>query len=606
MAERNEGRRGRRAPLAKEDKRSLNKESRQRLRRIFSYVKPYRAYFIFGMLFMGLSTGSLMLFPYLAGKMLDVAQGQGGDFPLTTVSEVGLALIGVFVLQAMFAFSRSMLMAQVSERSMADLRKDVFGKMIALPLTFYDKRRTGELISRITSDASTLYDLFSVNLAELIRQVIVLLFGVTALLVLSPQLTGFMLATFPILVVLALVFGRFIRKRSKETQDKLAETNVIVEETLQAIHTVKSFTSEIWELMRYRKAMDGQVSLAIKTAWYRSGFISLSPLMLFLGIAAVLWYGATLMEAGEVTYGSIFSFVTYTVFIGGSMAGFSNLYASLQRAIGSSERVLDILKEDVEPTIVEEPPMPIKLEGHIQYKDVHFSYPTREDIEVLKGISIEIPPGEKAALVGHSGAGKSTIVQLLMRFYPISQGQILVDDQPLDDFQLRSFREQIGVVPQEVLLFGGSIRENIGYGKPGASDEEIREAARKANALQFIEGFPEGMETLVGERGVKLSGGQRQRIAIARAILKDPAILILDEATSSLDAESESLVQEALEELMRNRTTIIIAHRLGTIRKADRIYVLDQGQIIESGTHEELLTRDNGTYTNLVKLQLAD
>lgn len=607
MAENNDrGRRGRRDPLAKEDKRKFNKESRAKLRKIFSYVRPYRGYFIMGLVAMTISNTLFMSFPYLSGKMLDAATGDLADFPLTSIGQIGIAMLAIFVVQAIFAYSRVLLLAQVSERGMADLRKEVFSRLLSLNMTFYDKRRTGELISRITADAGTLYDLFSITLAEFIRQILVLLVGVGALLILSPQLTIFMLATFPFLVILAIVFGRLIRNKSKETQDRLAETNVIVEETLQAIQTVKAFTSELFEILRYRKSMASQVNTALKAATYRGAFISLSFLLLLGGIVGVIWYGALLVQDGTMTSGGLISFVLYTGFIGGSMAGFSSLYTQIQRAIGSSERVLDILEENGEPT-VKEPRVPeLQLKGHIQYRDVSFSYPTRPEVEVLKGITLEIQPGEKAALVGHSGAGKSTIFQLLMRFYPTAGGSISVDGQSTVDYDLRRYREQFGIVPQEVLLFGGSIRENIAYGRPSATDDEIEEAAKKANAWQFISSFPEALDTVVGERGVKLSGGQRQRIAIARAILKDPAILILDEATSSLDAESEALVQEALETLMHNRTTIIIAHRLGTIRKADKIYVLDQGKIIEEGTHEELLQNGEGSYTNLVKLQLAD
>ncbi|HAA15389.1 MAG TPA: multidrug ABC transporter ATP-binding protein [Cytophagales bacterium] len=612
MADDNNRGRGRgrgRTPLEKEERRKFNKESRQKLARIFTYIGPYRIYFFLGLISMVISTVLFMAFPYLSGLMVDAAKGENVEIPylaLDSISDIGFAMIGVLVLQGVFSFGRVIFLARVSEPAMADMRKDIFSKLISLNFTFFDKRRTGELISRITADAGTLYDMFSVNLIELIRQVLTLVFGIGALLILSPKLTSFMLATFPVVVIIAIVFGRIIRRKSKETQDRLAETNVIVEEALQAIEAVKSFTGELFEKLRYGKSMHEQVKVALSAAWYRGLFISLSFVLLFGGIVAVIWYGAYLIQNGDVTDGGLFAFVFYTGLIGGSMAGFSSLYAQLQRAIGSSERVLDILGEDGEPTVAESALPPLDFQGHIQYQDVRFAYPTREDMEVLKGISLEIQPGEKAALVGHSGAGKSTMVQLLMRFYPLNGGEIMVDGQAAAEYDLRRYREQIGIVPQEVLLFGGTIRENISYGKPSASEEEIVSAAKRANAWQFIESFPEGLDTIVGERGVKLSGGQRQRIAIARAILKDPAILILDEATSSLDAESEALVQEALEELMHNRTTIMIAHRLGTIRKADKIYVLDQGQIIESGTHEELLARDEGTYTNLVKLQLTD
>jgi ABC-type multidrug transport system fused ATPase/permease subunit len=316
-----------------------------------------------------------------------------------------------------------------------------------------------------------------------------------------------------------------------------------------------------------------------------------------------MWYGASLVASGEMSVGELVSFVLYTTFIGGSIAGLGDIYSQLQKAIGSSERVLEILEEEAESEAGDVSPI---FRGEIEFDQVRFRYPTRPEVEVLKSVSFHIKSGEKVALAGHSGAGKSTIIQLLSRFYEVENGAIRVDDRDVKDWDLKSLRSKIGIVPQEVLLFGGSIRENIAYAKPGASEEEIVLAAKKANAWQFISQFPEGLDTLVGERGVKLSGGQRQRVAIARAILKDPAILILDEATSSLDAESESLVQEALDELMKGRTTLIIAHRLATIRKVDRIYVLSEGKIVEQGSHMELLKDTSGFYANLVRLQFAD
>jgi ABC-type multidrug transport system fused ATPase/permease subunit len=401
-----------------------------------------------------------------------------------------------------------------------------------------------------------------------------------------------------------MVFGRFIRKLSKKTQSELASANVIVEETLQSINIVKAFTSELTEVLRYRKSLDKVVKVALKSATYRGAFISFIIFAMFGGIVAVLWYGASLVQEGSMSVGDLLSFVLYTTFIGGSIAGLGDLYGQIQKAIGASERVMEILQEEEEFKI--EAKEKIHLQGAIQFENVKFSYPTRKDVQVLKNLNLSVGAGEKIALVGHSGAGKSTIIQLLMRFYPLGSGQIKVDDQNIESLSITGYRQNIGIVPQEIILFGGSIRENIAYGKPNASDEEIIAAAEKANAWLFIKDFPEGLDTLVGERGVKLSGGQRQRIAIARAILKDPKILILDEATSSLDAESENLVQQALDELMKNRTTIIIAHRLATIRKVDKIFVLKEGQISEQGSHQELLESENGTYSNLVKLQLQD
>lgn len=582
------------------EKRPLNKSGVQKLLGVFRFVLPYRWTFILGLVALGLSSGTLLAFPYFAGKLLDVAQGKK-DFFFTSINQIALALIGILLIQSVFSFIRVYTFTFVSERTLADLRQHVYTKIVWLPLSFFDSRRIGELISRITSDVSTLQDTFTFTLAELLRQLLVLLIGIPVIFILYPKLTIFMLLTFPVLVIAALFFGKFIRKLSKKTQDQLAISNVIVEETLQSIAVVKSFTNELFEVLRYKKSLDEVVKTAIHASRYRGLFISFTIVALFGGIVAVSWYGAYLVQSGEAEVGELFSFVLYTAFIGGSIAGLGDIYSQLQRSVGASERILEILDQPDERSALTQP---IKLKGTIEFDQVSFTYPTRPDIEVLKKISFKVKPGEKVALVGPSGSGKSTIINLLMRFYPIKSGSIRLDEKDNQTYNLFDYRHNIGIVPQEVILFGGTIRENIAYGKPGASEQEIREAAIKANAWEFIDSFPEKLDTIVGDRGVKLSGGQRQRVAIARAILKDPSILILDEATSSLDAQSEKLVQEALEKLMENRTTIVIAHRLSTIRKVDRIMVIKDGEIAESGSHLELSSLDNGIYSNLLRLQL--
>ncbi|HZX73683.1 MAG TPA: ABC transporter transmembrane domain-containing protein [Cyclobacteriaceae bacterium] len=567
--------------LEEGEKRSLNKSNLNKLLGVFRFTLPYKWTFILGIVSLALSSGTLLSFPYLAGMMLDVAQGKSVYF-FTSITQVALTLFAVLALQAIFSFVRVYTFSIVSERSLSDIRSAVYEKIIWLPQSFFDSRRVGELLSRITADVGTLQDVFSVTLAELLRQLLILLIGVPLLLVLMPKLTGFMLLTFPLLVIAALFFGKFIRKLSKKTQDQLASTNVIVEETLQSIAVVKSFTNEMFEVLRYKKSLTDVVNTAIRTARYRGLFISFVILALFGGIVGVSWYGAYLVEIKEATVGDLLSFVFYTIFIGGSIAGLGDIYSQVQKSIGASERIIEILDERDEQNNSTES---VKLGGEIHFEHVQFSYPSRADVAVLHDINFSIQPGEKIALVGPSGSGKSTIINLLMRLYPTNHGVIKSDGIDVSNYPLSAYRKNIGIVPQEVMLFGGSIKENIGYGKPGASDEDIRLAAQKANALEFIEKFPEQFNTLVGDRGVKLSGGQRQRIAIARAILKDPAILVLDEATSSLDAGSEKLVQDALETLMENRTTIIIAHRLSTIRKADRILVIKDGNIAEAGSH---------------------
>ncbi|MBS9523410.1 ATP-binding cassette domain-containing protein [Litoribacter alkaliphilus] len=588
--------------LEEHEKRKLNKDNFRKLGGIFGFMMPYKAPFILGLLFLVLSSLTLLAFPFVAGKLIDTASGQA--WIVNDINSIALILVGILFVQSVFSFFRVWLFAQVSEKSMRDIRVALYDRLVHLPMSFFDKRRTGELISRITADISLLQDTFSVTLAELIRQLITLLAGTVFLFYTTPKLTLFMLATFPVLVLIAMVFGKYIRKLSKATQDELASANVIVEETLQSIMTVKSFAGEDYETRRYGTGLNRVVKVALKAASFRGAFISFIIFALFGGIVAVMWYGATLVATGAMSIGDLVSFVLYTTFIGGSIAGLGDIYGQVQKAIGSSERVLEILDEKPEESLTDF--QHTKLKGEVAFQNVAFNYPTRPDVQVLRNISFHIAPGQKIALAGHSGAGKSTIIQLLLKFYQVGAGAIKIDGQNVDKWNLKQLRSNVGIVPQEVLLFGGSIRENIAYAKPDATEEDIMLAAKKANAWQFIQSFPDGLDTLVGERGVKLSGGQRQRVAIARAILKNPSILILDEATSSLDSESESLVQEAMDELMKGRTTIIIAHRLSTIRKVDRIYVLKEGQIVEEGTHDSLAHKDEGFYANLVRLQFAE
>ncbi|MFY0653126.1 MAG: ATP-binding cassette domain-containing protein [Cyclobacteriaceae bacterium] len=591
------------AKLAEEEKRSLNKKNLQKLLGVFRYILPYQARFIIGFVLLVFSSFLLLAFPFIAGKLIDAASGTL-DWVFNEVNQIAILLLAILFVQSILSFLRVYLFAQVSEQAMSDVRKSLFERIVYLPISFYDKTRTGELMSRISSDVTLLQTTFSTTLAEVTRQLVTLVVGVIIIFFTTPSLSLFMLATFPFLIILAMIFGKKIKKLSKDTQEELARSSTIVEETLQAILTVKTFTNELLEIARFKSSQSKVVSKAIATAKYRGGFISFIIFGMLGGMVAIMWFGATELQKGNIQMGELMSFFFYTAFIGGSIAGLGDMYGQVQRAIGASERILEILDEVQEEVQSDE--SELALQGNISFENVEFAYPSRKEFEVIKKASFNIKSGEKVAFVGTSGAGKSTLIQLLLRLYPIDKGNIKIDDTDVTNYELSAYRKNIGLVPQEVILFGGSIRENIAYGNPNASEEELKVAAQKANALDFIQSFPDGLETLVGERGVKLSGGQRQRIAIARAILKDPAILVLDEATSSLDAQSEKEVQDALNQLMKNRTTIIIAHRLATIRQVDRIYVLENGEIIETGNHQELSSKVNGVYENLVRLQFSE
>ncbi len=585
----------------KDLKDKFSKESFKKSLRIFTYIKPYKWKFIFGMFLLFLSSMVFMIFPYLSGEMIDIAQGESKfGFDLKGIAWI---LVIVLFIQGFVSYTRVILFAHVSEKAIRDLRKSLYDRLITLPLVFFEENRVGELISRLTSDVERLDRVFSITLAEFFRQIIILVVGVGFIAFTTPRLSGIMLLTFPIIVVGGFFFGKYIRKLSKQKQKQLAESNIIVSETSQSIQTVKSFTNEKFESNRYEKSLNILVDIALKFAKGRASFSVFIVTVLFGALFFIIWKGAVMLEAGTITAGELVAFVFYTGIIGASIASLGNFVTELLGGIGATERLMEILDMEPEVTYSQMDDEPAKIYGNIEYKDVVFSYPTRRDIEVLQGLNLKIAAGQKIALVGASGAGKSTIIQLLQKFYELQSGDILVDDKSIFEYGVSEYRNNLGIVPQDVILFGGSIRENLLYGKPGATEEELIEAAKISNSWEFISRFPEQLETVVGERGVKLSGGQKQRIAIARAVLRNPTILLLDEATSSLDAESESLIQEALSRLMEGRTSIIIAHRLSTIRDVDQIYVIGDGKIIEQGTHQELTAIEDGAYNTLAKLQ---
>jgi ABC-type multidrug transport system fused ATPase/permease subunit len=583
-------------PKAKITASSINKA-----KIIFKYAGNNTWKFYLGLLFLLLTSVTALAFPKFMGMLVDCVNKK--DSALANQIALGLAL--VLVLQSIFSFFRLSLFVNFTENTLANVRLALYTNLVKLPMSFFSQKRVGELNSRISNDISQIQDTLTTTIAEFLRQFILIIGSFVMLASINIKLTIMMVSVVPLVGVAAVFFGRFIRKYSKKVQDQVAESQVVVEETMQGISIVKAFANEWYEIERYTTKIKEVVKVAIKGGQLRGYFASFIIVCLFGTIVAVVWYGVQLSIAGEITVGELFTFILYSSYVGASSGGIAELYAQMQKAIGATERVFELLEEIPEEINSTENQNFPKIKGDVSFKNVAFTYPSRKEIQVLKEVSFTALSGQKIAIVGPSGAGKSTIASLLLRFYDTTGGSITIDDKNMLDYDLEALRGNMSIVPQDVILFGGTIKENIAYGKPNATDDEIMLAAKQANALQFIQGFPEKFETVVGERGIKLSGGQRQRIAIARALLKNPSILILDEATSSLDSESEKLVQEALEILMEGRTSIIIAHRLSTIRSADQILVLDQGQITEKGTHQELIAIENGIYKNLSNLQFS-
>jgi ABC-type multidrug transport system fused ATPase/permease subunit len=591
------------------EKVKITKSSIKKAKGIFTYLKPYAGIYFIGWIFLVLSTSAGLVFPYLMGKLLGAGAATSnmsdaiGLIDMSNINNVAIALFVLFGFQSLFSFVRVVLFNNVTENALRDLRNDAFSKLVYMPMDFFNRNKVGELTSRLSSDIAQIQETLRTTIAEFFRQIIIVVGGILFLFFISWKLALIMLGTVPVMAIVAVIFGRYIRKLSKEAQDYIAESNSIVEEALTGIANVKSFTNEFFIFSNYKKSTQQTRDLNVRSGIWRGLFVSFIIFCLFGAIVFIVWRGL-LMTQGvnpELNTEGFYQFVLFTIMMGASVGSLPDLYASVQKAIGATENLMDIIHQDTEVQL-NHGTRKDRLSGSISFEKVHFSYPQRSDVEVLKGISFDIKQNQTLALVGQSGSGKSTISNLLLQFYSLNEGGIMFDGIPAKDFELNALREQMAIVPQEVILFSGNIRENILFGNPAATEEQIIEAAKQANAWEFIDAFPNKLDTEVGDRGIQLSGGQKQRIAIARAILKNPTILILDEATSALDSESERLVQDALDKLMKGRTSVVIAHRLSTIRNADQILVLQAGKVEESGTHQSLMEL-KGLYADYVGLQ---
>lgn len=594
----------------KEEKIKVTKESIQKAKGIFTYLRPYRLQFLIGWIFLALSTSAGLVFPFLMGQLL----GSGSAKPknleesvrlidLNNVNTIAILLFILFGVQSLFSYFRVVIFTNVTENALRDVRKSAFNKLIYMPMDFFNQNKVGELTSRLSSDIVQIQDTLKTTISEFFRQIIMIVGGITFLFFLSWKLALIMLGTVPVMAIIAVFFGRFIRNLSKKAQDQAASSNSIIEEALSGISNVKSFTNEGFVLSKYMKAIEEIRTLNIKSGVWRGLFISFIIFCLFGAIVFIVWQGLLMTQGPhpELSAQSFYSFIMFTIMMGASIGSLPDLYASIQKSIGATENLMNIINSPSEKETLIGTEQP-EINGEISFEHVEFSYPQRNDIKVLNDISFKANVNDTIALVGTSGSGKSTISSLLLKYYTITSGAIQFNGTPIEKIDTHYLRSKMAIVPQEVILFGGSIRENIAFGNTDADEAAIIAAAKQANAWEFISSFPEGLETEVGDRGIQLSGGQKQRIAIARAIIKNPTILILDEATSALDSESEKLVQDALDKLMVGRTSIVIAHRLSTIRNANQILVIQQGEIAEKGTHDELIAL-NGHYSKLVELQ---
>lgn len=597
----------------KNGKVSLTKNSYTQAKNFLSYVKPYSGIYFLGFIFLLLSSGVSASLPIFLGQILGAEATEfSSEWEFASSNNIyGVLTILALILplQALFSFFRIITFHYVTHSAIKDMRQNAFSVLIKSPMAYFDTSKTGETISRISNDTEQIQETLTTTIAEFLRQIIIVAVGLIYIFIISPKLVLIMLAVIPVAAITAVLFGKFIKKLSRSAQNETATSNHILEEALVGIKNLKAYTNEFIELSKYSKAVQKVKGYNMKAALWRGMFVAFIVTIMVGAIVFIIWQGIEMVQLGPsegIHKKEFFQFILFTVMLGTSIGSLPDLFAKIQKAIGATENVMEIIQQETEDIDISQPVSGDKfLKGSIDFKNVRFAYPSRKEIQILEDLNLQIKAGEQVALVGPSGSGKSTIASLLLQFYALDGGTITFDGIDASSYALNELRSQMAFVPQEVILLGGSIEENIRYGKPTASYEEVKEAARKANALSFIEEFPDKFKTIVGDRGIQLSGGQRQRIAIARAILRDPSILILDEATSALDSESEVAVQDALNKLMHGRTSIIIAHRLSTVKKADAIVVLEKGQIVEQGTHDELTAIHNGVYQKLSQLQFS-
>lgn len=595
---------GRAASPLSPDAPRVRRDPRQ-LVRLLAFARPYRWVFVVGVVATLVSSGLNLVFPALFGRLIDASFLRVGSTDTSQLDRTVVALLGIFALSALFGAAQSFLLSRVGAGVVADLRRAVFAHLLTLSPRFFGEHKTGDLTSRLTSDVGTVQTVTSTALAQLAAQSVSLVGAVVLLVTTSPRLSLLTLAVIPLVIGTAVTIGRRIRRVSREVQDAVAGANASAEEAISGVRVVQSFTAEGVEEGRYGQGVTQSFLAALKRARLQALMAGVMSFLTFGALAVVLWYGGRLVMAGSLTPGNLVTFLFYALQVGGTVVALTGVFNQFQEALGASGRIFELLDERSDLPQPAQPAPLARAEGRVSFDGVSFTYDGETEgtrAAVLRDVTLDVPAGQVVALVGPSGAGKTTLVNLIPRFWDVTGGTLRVDGRDVRDYALADLRAQVGLVPQETLLFSGSIRENILYGRPGAHPDEVEAAARAANAHEFISAFPHGYDTVVGERGVKLSGGQRQRVAIARAILKDPRILILDEATSALDNESEALVQAALERLMQGRTTFVIAHRLSTIRNADRILVMDAGRVTEDGTHAQLLAA-GGLYRDLYELQ---